>query len=155
MARGRHSERGMTVLEIMVVVAIIVMLLYLGISGLRRVTKADLTDDTLDFASALRRTNLAAMETGKLHRVVIDFEHGTYAIEICDGAKTIARSAKIGDRETDPKKIQDQLAQAKQRLATATGTANGGPGAEVDRGTVEDAARVAAALAGHHVMDQV
>lgn len=146
----------MTMLEMMVVIAIIVLLLYTAISGLRRVTKADLTDDTLDFASALRRTSLAAVETGRLHRVVIDFEKNTYLIEVCDGSKTIARGVKAADREVDPKKVQDQLTAAKQRLATATGNLGGAAAPDTAMpGTAEDAAKVAAALAGHHVMDQV
>jgi len=152
MSRRRHSpdrdrERGMTILEIMVVLAIVVALLYLGVGGIRRVTKADLVDDTLDLASALRRTNMLAVETGQLHRVVIDFEHNTYAMEVCEGSSTIERSAKE-ERVMDPRKVQDQLTSAKQRLSTTGGQS-------IEPANAEDAAKVAAALAGHHVLDRV
>lgn len=142
----------MTILEIMVVLAIVVMLLYMGLGALRRVTKADLVDDTLDLASALRRTNLLAVETGQLHRVMLDFEHGAYAIEVCEGAGTIARNQK-DEREPDPRKVTDQLETARQRLATAGGP--GGAAADLAPANAEDAARQAAALAGHHVLDHV
>jgi hypothetical protein len=139
----------MTVLEIMVALAVIVLLIGLGIGGLRRVTKADLVDDTLDLASALRRVNQLAIETGQLHRVVIDFEKHTYALEVCQGSSMIVRNQKDDDREADPRKVQGQLEAARQRLQSGPG------GQTVQPANAEDAAKVAAALAGHHVLDRV
>ena len=149
------AHKGMTVLELMVVLAIIVMLVY-GISyGLRKVTKADLVDDSLEVASTLRKASLLALETGQLHRVVFDFDKGTYDIEVCQGSGTLQRGPD-GDRTADPRKVQDQLEAARQRLATAgadTGTA--GAGAAAQPANADDAARTAAAIAGQHVLDRV
>jgi len=148
----------MTVLELLVVLAIIVVLIYsLGI-GLRKVTEGDLVDDTLEVASVLRRTSQLAVETAQLHRVVFDFEKGTYDIEVCQGSGTLVRGAD-GDRVADPRKVQDQLEAARQRLATAgatTGTTGGtGGGATAQPANADDAARTAAAIAGQHVLDRV
>src|SRR5258705_822523 len=107
----------MTVLELLVVLAIIVLLLYGGGLALSKVTEADLVDDTLELASVLRRTNQLAVETGQLHRVVFDFEHGAYDVEVCQGSGTLMRGPDA-DRVADPRKVQDQIEAARQRLAT-------------------------------------
>lgn len=144
----------MTVLELLVVLAIIVVLIYsLGI-GLRKVTEGDLVDDTLEVASVLRRTSQLAVETAQLHRVVFDFDKGTYDIEVCQGSGTLTHGAD-GDRTADPRKVQDQLETARQRLATAGADTGTGGGATAQPTNADDAARTAAAIAGQHVLDRV
>jgi prepilin-type N-terminal cleavage/methylation domain-containing protein len=147
-ARRRHSEQGLTLLEIMVALAIIVMLLNLSVGAIRRARKSDLVDRTLAIAALMRRTNLAAMDTGQLHRIVFDLEKKQYVAEVCEGAKTIARNKKE-EHEIDGEKVQGQLERARQRLKTPGGQAT------VEPTNPEDAARVAAAIAGHHVLDRV
>jgi prepilin-type N-terminal cleavage/methylation domain-containing protein len=144
-----RRPRGMTVLELMIVMAIVAIGLYFASSGLRRVTKADLTDDTLDLASVLRRAGQLAIETGQLHRVVLDFDKRIYAVEACRGANTLVRG-KQEPRVADPREAQDKIAMAQERLSTAL------PGtAPVQGAAPDDAVRRAAALAGHHVLDRV
>src|SRR5687768_10589895 len=101
-------QRGMTVLELMIVLAIVALMVWGASSALRRVTKADLTDDTLDLASSLRRAGQLAIETGQLHRVVIDFDKRFYAVEECRGAKTVVRGGKAEPRPVDPRDVQDK-----------------------------------------------
>jgi hypothetical protein len=143
----------MTVLELMIVLAVAVLAVYFGSSALRRATKADLTDDTLELASVLRRTGQLAIETGQLHRVVLDFDKRIYAIEACRGATTLVKG-KQQARSADPREAErdamDKIRMAEQRLATGT------PGAAPIEGAApDDALRRAAGLAGHHVLDRV
>lgn len=143
----------MTVLELLVALAVIVLLVYGVGAGMNKITEGDLVDDTLELASVLRRTNQLAVETGQLHRVMFDFEKGTYDVEVCQGSGALTRGAD-GDRIADPRKVQDQLENARQRLATA-GADTGQPGAGAQTVAADDAARTAAALAGQHVLDRV
>ena len=144
-----RREHGMTILEVMIVLAILALLLVLGVSGLRRVGKADLVDDTLEVATIIRRTGQLALETGQLHRVVFDFEKKVYAVEVCQGATTVVRSKRPG-KELTEEEVKARLEQAQQRLATTAGGR-----AATESQNQEDAAKVAAALAGHHVLDKV
>ena len=151
-----RRARGMTVLELMIVLGIIAIGMYFASGALRRVTKADLTDDTLELASVLRRTGQLAIETGQLHRVVLDFDKRIYAIEACRGASTLvkgkqqARSADPRDAERD---AMDKIRMAEQRLST--GAPGAAPVQGAGTGGPDDPVRRAAALAGHHVLDRV
>jgi Tfp pilus assembly protein FimT len=151
----RHSERGITVLEMLVVLAIIVMLVYALSRGYRRITKADLVDDSIELAKTLRKTSTLAIETGQLHRVVLNFETNAYMVEVCSGTATVTRGKdanKIEDPREVQAKVQGKLEDAKRRLNTG-GAA--GASTQVAPPNAEDAARAAAAIAGHHVLDQM
>ena len=64
----------MTVIELMIVIAIIGGFAYIAASGFRMVTKADLVDDATRLSAVMRRTSQLAMESGQLHRVVLDLD---------------------------------------------------------------------------------
>jgi len=137
----------MTVLELMVVIAIIGALSYVAYGAVRSFTKADLVDDVTDIASLFRRTSTLAQERGKLTRVVFDFDKGVAMTEVCDGAPR-AQRLKPGDKPLDPDKLKHDLADARQRLQE-----NAQMHAAL-ASTPEEEMKIAAALAGHHVGDQ-
>ena len=85
------SARGMTVLELMIVLAIIGGAMILVRSGFRMITKADLVENSTELASVLRRANQLAIEHGEMHRVVIDLDTGYYQVEVCRGSLAIQR----------------------------------------------------------------
>src|SRR3989442_14038769 len=90
--------RGMTVLELMIVIAIIGAASVLVRSGFRMITKADLVEDTTELAAVLRRTTQLAIEHGELHRVVFHLDNKEdsnlpdYTVEVCQGATAIQRN---------------------------------------------------------------
>jgi Tfp pilus assembly protein PilE len=139
--RGR--QRGITILEIMIVLAIIGASLMLVRSGFRMVTKADLAENATEMLAVLRRTNQLAIETGMMHRVLIDFEKGSYAVEACEGASAIARNEAVRVEE-DAK--QRAVLRMQGRLQGAT--------VDTMASDPEDATQKALALAGHHVADR-
>jgi type II secretory pathway pseudopilin PulG len=111
----------MTVIELMIVIAIIGGFAYIAASGFRMVTKADLVDDATRLSAVMRRTSQLAMESGQLHRVVIDLDQRRFSVEACEGATSVKRG------ETDPpldeRARNDALAMARERMKTMMGEA--------------------------------
>jgi prepilin-type N-terminal cleavage/methylation domain-containing protein len=146
--RARHNgpfaKKGMTVLEIMIVMAIIGMGAILVRSGFRMISKADLVENATEMAAILKRTNQLAIEHGEMHRVVFDFEKGAYVVEVCQGATAIMRNEKL---IKDPEQVKAALERGKQRLAQM-------PEDALAAGDAEEATKRATAIAGHHVADR-
>jgi len=135
----------------MIVIAIIGMLSYVGYGAIRRLTRADLVDDTNHLGSLMSRASQLAAETGKLHRVTIDFDADVALVEECSGPVAVRRM-KSGEKADDDKDAARKIEDAKGKLqASKSGNAlqQG-----FTAGTPEDDAKMAAALAGHHVGDQ-
>ena len=135
----------MTVLEIMVVLAIVGGLVYVVRSGFRMVTKADLVEDATELTAVLRRASQLAVEHGELHRVVLDLDAEGFAVEVCQGAVGVARNELL---KADDEETKRALERGRQRL-------NGLPSDALATGDPEEATRRASALAGHHVADRV
>ncbi len=133
----------MTLLEIMIVLAILGLSLTLITSGFRMVTKADLADNAVELTALLRRTNQLAIETGEVHRMLLDLDKHAYAIEVCQGTTAIARNEAISvsdDERTRAKlRVQGQL----QNVDPSTLAAD-----------PEELTKKTFALAGHHVADR-
>ncbi len=138
-----HRQRGITILEIMIVLAIVGVSLMLVRSGFRLVTKADLAENATEMVAVLRRTNQLAIETGMMHRVLINFEKSSYSVEACEGATSIARNEAIRVEE-DVKKRAVLRMEGRLRGTTVDTLAS----------DPEDVTRKALALAGHHVADR-
>lgn len=137
--------RGMTVLELMIVLAIIGGAAVLVRSGFRMITKADLVEDATELAAVLRRTSQLAVEHGELHRVVFDLDRELYVVEVCQGATAIQRNEKVFVDEEAKKRALDR---GKDRM-------QGLPPDALSAGDPEEATRRATALSGHHIADRV
>jgi type II secretory pathway pseudopilin PulG len=140
----------MTVLELMIVIAIIGGLVYIAASGFRLVTKGDLVDDATRIASLMRRSSQLAMTYGKLYRVTLDFEKKTYGVEQCEGPAQVRRVTRDSARRDEPfseRARNDAIEAAQERLRMAP--PGGGP-AMVSATPEADMAR-ATALAGQQV----
>ena len=133
-------ERGLTLLELMITLAVIGLLMVVGYSGLRRVRDSELAENAVEIVQLMRNGYLLATESSKQTRVVFDFDKQTFYIEGCPEARALTR----GKVEAD--------------VATADGVP-AGPGEQLSldptippellrADTPEDAVKVAAALAG-------
>src|ERR1700689_4409502 len=140
MVRGRTYPRGMTVLEMMIVLAIIGGAMVLVRSGFRMVTKADLVENSTELSSIMRRASQLAVEHGDMHRVLFDLDKGIYVVEVCQGATAIQRNELVRpDAEAKARAIQ----KGKDRLI-------GMPPDALAISDPEEATRRATAISGHH-----
>jgi prepilin-type N-terminal cleavage/methylation domain-containing protein len=143
MARAR-TYRGMTVLELMIVLAIIGAAMVLVRSGFRMITKADLVENSTELSAIFKRASSLAVEMGGLYRVTIDVDKGTYVVEECRGATAIQLNEKVRPDEEEKKRA---LQKGKNQLL-------GMPIDALQIGDPEEATKRATALAGHHVNDR-
>jgi type II secretory pathway pseudopilin PulG len=134
----------MTLLEIMIVIAIIGVGILLMRSGVRGITKADLVEDAEEMAAMLRRASLLAIEKGEQHRVVIDMDKGVYRIDVCQGPATLARNEEVSNDEEKTKRAIDKGTEKLRDL----------PNDALAVGDPDEAQRRAKAIAGHHIADR-
>jgi hypothetical protein len=138
----------MTLLELMIVLAIIAGIVMLTSIGFRKVSKGDLVDDLHGLTGRMKATSALAVETGVPHRVLIDFREQAYVVEACAGRAGLTRAKRQADLDdkADPEQIAELLAEAQQRIQDA--------GATALAGGVADPAALVSAIAGSHVGDQ-
>lgn len=148
--------RGMTVLELMIVLAVIGGMFFIARTGFRLLTKADLVEDSSELTAVMRRASQLAVEHGELHRVVLDLDphdpdkadydpkKPSYVIEVCHGQTAILRNEKL---QNDDEETKRAIERGKQRMNNLPADALAGD-------EPEDATRRAGALAGHHIADR-
>ena len=141
--RRRHN-RGMTILEIMIVIAIIGAMAFIVRSGFRLVTKADLVEDANQLSAIMRRTSQLAIEHGEMHRVLIDLDSHQYIVEVCQGATAIQRNEAV---TKDAEEVKRALEKGKQRLIEL-------PTDALAVGDPDEATKRATAVSGHHIADR-
>jgi general secretion pathway protein H len=139
-----RKPRGMTILELMIVLAIIGAGLFLLRSGFRILTKADLVENSTELAAILKRARLLAVEKGEMHRVLFDMDHQLYAVEMCQGDRTLQRNEKVRPDEEETKRAAEK---GKDRMRDMP--------EETMAGDPEGATRQALSIAGHHIADRV
>jgi prepilin-type N-terminal cleavage/methylation domain-containing protein len=138
------TERGMTILELMVVLAIIGAGIFLARSGFRMLSKADLVENSTELAAVLKRTAQLAVEKGELHRVVFDVDKQIFTVEMCQGSRTIQKNEQLrADEETTKRAIEK--GKDRMRDMPADGMA----------ADPEAATKQALMIAGHHIADRM
>jgi len=83
-AARRPRERGFTLIEIIIVLAIVGLIMSLGVGALRSLARSDLRADATHLSGAMRFLFDRASTTGKTHRLVLDLEGGRYWAEVSD-----------------------------------------------------------------------
>jgi prepilin-type N-terminal cleavage/methylation domain-containing protein len=136
--------RGMTVLELMIVLAIIGGSAVLVRSGFRMITKADLVEDATGLAAIMKRTSQLAIEHGEMHRVTFDLDKNFYVIEVCQGATAIQRNEILKVNDEDKRRAMERGRAQLQNL----------PSDALQVGDPEEATKRATALSGHHIADR-
>jgi general secretion pathway protein H len=124
MARLRpRRSRGMTLIEIMVVVAILGLMLGATVVSFRSVTKSELRGTASKLAGAIRYCFDRSVTTGSYYRIVLDLDGNSYWAERSDDRMYLARgkeasggkgqafdeAAKEKQQAEEDKKFDEQL----------------------------------------------
>src|SRR5512143_2549721 len=151
LARGRSwsgpdsfRPAGMTVLELMIVLAIIGAMMVLARTGFRMLTKADLVENSTELSAVMHRASGLAIEKGELIRVTFDMDKQIYAVEQCQGTLAIERNEAIRPDDEKTKRAKDK---GTERLR--------GVPMQALAPDPEAATKNALAIAGHHIADRV
>ena len=116
----RGSERGFSLVELMVVVALMGLIAAMAVPSISSVFKISLGSTTRDIATTVRYAYNAAMMTKKVHRLVYDLKDQRYWVEVgpqnllMDTEETKARadrarkfSSKLTEEEEKKKKASE------------------------------------------------
>ena len=129
----RRRERGFTLIEIMVVLAIAGLIMGLGVSGFRSLARSDLRASATNLAGAMRFLFDRASTTGKTHRLVLDLEAGRYWAEVSDDKFYAPREVETIDvtrkREAAEMQEDDERRQAEEKAASSASSLLGSMGA--------------------------
>ncbi len=83
---------GITIIEIMIVLAIMGLLVLIMPGMIRRARKSDLRSDASHLAAAMRSGYDRAAATAAHHRLILDLEQDTFQLERCDAPVKMVRS---------------------------------------------------------------
>jgi prepilin-type N-terminal cleavage/methylation domain-containing protein len=139
-----RAHKGMTVLELMIVLAIIAAASVLVRSAFRLLTRADLVEGSTELSALFKRASSLAVEMGGMYRVTMDVDKGTFVVEQCKGATAIQLDEKVRPDEEAKKRA---IEKGKNQLL-------GMPADALQIGDPEEATKRATALAGHHINDR-
>lgn len=143
--RAEIRQRGMTMLEVIITLAVVGVLMLIGYNGVRFVSKSDLREDSTQVAAAMRAAHNMATTSGTHHRVVFDLDTQTYRIEMCEGdirLRHAEREQLLEDAATDPAAIDALL---------RGGVGGAAPPELANAASPEEAARIAGAIAGTQI----
>jgi general secretion pathway protein H len=104
------GQRGFTLIEVLVALIIVALVTVLSVAGLRSFAKTDLRSSASRMAGAIRYLFDRASTTGKVHRLVLDFETGKYWAEVTDDSFVLAG----GGKETDESRQKEAETIAKE-----------------------------------------
>jgi general secretion pathway protein H len=105
----RLPSGGFTLIELLIVVVLLGLVMGLAIRGIRSMAKSDMRTSAVKMAGAIRYLFDRASATGRIHRLVIDFENKKYWAEVSDDAYYMPR-----ERETDQTRQAEAEEQAKE-----------------------------------------
>jgi general secretion pathway protein H len=80
----RPSARGFTLIEMMIALVIVALITVVTVRGLRSYAKTDLRSTATRMAGSIRYLFDRASTTGRVHRLVLDFDSGKYWAEVSD-----------------------------------------------------------------------
>ncbi len=78
----RENRSGFTLIELMVVVALIALISVMALPSISSYFQVSLNSTTRELAATIREAYNSTLITGKLHRVAYDLKRGEYWVEI-------------------------------------------------------------------------
>jgi len=118
------SEAGFTLLEVLIVVAIVALMSGLAAAGFRSVTKSQLRADAAQLSGAMRYLFDRASTTGKMYRLVLDLDNQKYFAETSDDRFFMPGEPESElqiQKRLEREKQEDDEAKKKADLASSSG----------------------------------
>jgi general secretion pathway protein H len=113
---NRRRQGGFTLIEVLVALAVVALVMGVAVRGIRSMMKSDLRASAIKMAGAIRYLFDRASTTGKIHRLVIDFEQGRYWAEVSDDRFLMPRERETEmSREKDEEEATAEAEEAKKR----------------------------------------
>lgn len=108
-ASGRRRERGMTLIEILVVLFIIILIFWSATVSMGAASQAEVVRTTNQLASMIRFSYDRARFTGAHYRIHINFDERTFQLQRAEEAMYLPATDRDGELlEFDERKLQDQ-----------------------------------------------
>jgi general secretion pathway protein H len=104
-----QDARGFTLIEVMIAMTLVALMVTASVVGLRSLAKSDLRSTASRMAGSIRYLFDRASTTGRVHRLVLDFETGRYWAEVSDDAFVFAPG-----KETDESRRKEAEKVAKE-----------------------------------------
>ena len=128
-SQGPRSDAGFTLIEIIVVLAIVGLIMGLGVNALRSLARSDLRGAATHLSGAMRFLFDRASTTGKTHRLVLDLEGGRYWAEITDDKFYVPREVESPEatrrrEELEAKEDEERLAAAAKAAQATSGSSS-------------------------------
>lgn len=79
-----QDARGFTLIEVMIAMALVAAMVVAAVMGVRSLAKSDLRATATRMAGAIRYLFDRASTTGRIHRLVLDFDTGKYWAEVTE-----------------------------------------------------------------------
>jgi type II secretory pathway pseudopilin PulG len=119
MRSSRRHSAGLTILELVIVIAIIGLMSYLAVGAIRWLRGANAIDASVELTGVMRRTTQLASASGQMYRIVFDLDAQTYRVEVCEGGPAaISKDPEQKFEATDPEAKQRAIEDAKQKIAS-------------------------------------
>jgi general secretion pathway protein H len=80
----RGASSGFTLIEVVIVMAIVGLIFSLGVKGFKSLSRSDLRTSAAHLSGSMRFLFDRASTTGKVHRLVLDIEGSRYWAEVSD-----------------------------------------------------------------------
>jgi general secretion pathway protein H len=100
---------GMTLIEVLVVMALIALVVGAASAGFRSLAKSDMRTSASKMSGTIRYLFDRASTTGKVHRLVLDLDKGKFWAEVSDDKFIMA-----GGRESAESRVKEVLRLAKE-----------------------------------------
>lgn len=113
-----QHARGFTLIEVMIAMGLVALMVTASVVGLRSLAKSDLRGAASRMSGAIRYLFDRASTTGKVHRLVLDFETGKYWAESSDdsfvfgsGKETEQSRRKEADKIAKEEEVKREMAE--------------------------------------------
>ena len=116
------ADAGMTLIEVMVVMVLIILMVGSAVAGIRSMAKSDLRASASKMAGAVRYLFDRASTTGKVHRLVLDMDKRRYWAEVSDDRFIMAGGRETEEsRQKEAEKLAKEAEDAKKRAEERAG----------------------------------